>query len=100
MEIVPEFRKKEFLELIKDGLQDVSISRPKKNLSWGVPVPGDSEQIMYVWVDALANYITVLGYPDQAGWQVGGQNTRQNSDPPGDQNSCQSTGQGASQNGG
>ena len=69
MEIVPEFRKKEFLELIKDGLQDVSISRPKKNLSWGVPVPGDSEQIMYVWVDALANYITVLGYPDKAGWE-------------------------------
>lgn len=69
MEIVPAFRKKEFLELIKDGLQDVSISRPKKNLSWGVPVPGDSDQVMYVWVDALANYITVLGYPDKANWQ-------------------------------
>jgi methionyl-tRNA synthetase len=69
MQIVPEFRKKEFLELIKDGLQDVSISRPKKNLSWGVPVPGDPDQIMYVWMDALANYITVLGYPDQSGWQ-------------------------------
>lgn len=69
MKIVPEFRKKEFLELIKDGVQDVSISRPKKALSWGVPVPGDPEQIMYVWIDALANYITVIGYPDQAGWQ-------------------------------
>ncbi len=69
MQIVPEFRKKEFLELIKDGLQDVSISRPKKSLTWGVPVPGDPEQIMYVWIDALANYITVLGYPDRAGWQ-------------------------------
>ncbi|HEU4830794.1 MAG TPA: class I tRNA ligase family protein [Candidatus Saccharimonadales bacterium] len=69
MQIVPEFRKKEFLELIKDGVQDVSISRPKKNLSWGVPVPGDPDQIMYVWIDALANYITVLGYPDQEGWQ-------------------------------
>lgn len=69
MQIVPEFRKKEFLELIKDGLQDVSISRPNKNLSWGVPVPGDDEQVMYVWLDALANYITALGYPDQAGWQ-------------------------------
>ena len=69
MQIVPEFRKKEFLELIKDGLQDVSISRPKKQLSWGVSVPGDPEQIMYVWIDALANYITVLGYPDKAGWQ-------------------------------
>lgn len=69
MTIVPDFRKKEFLELIKDGLQDVSISRPKKNLSWGVPVPGDSEQIMYVWIDALANYITVLGYPDREEWK-------------------------------
>jgi len=69
MKIVPDFRRKEFLELIKDGVQDVSISRPKKNLSWGVPVPGDPEQIMYVWLDALANYITVLGYPDKAGWQ-------------------------------
>lgn len=69
MEIVPEFRAKEFLELMKDGLQDVSISRPRKNLSWGVPVPGDPDQIMYVWIDALANYITVLGYPDHDGWE-------------------------------
>jgi len=69
MKIEPEFRKKEFLELIKDGLQDVSISRPRKNLSWGVPVPGDDTQVMYVWLDALANYITVLGYPDKPGWQ-------------------------------
>lgn len=69
MKIVPDFRRKEFLELIKDGIQDVSISRPKKSLSWGVPVPGDPEQIMYVWIDALANYITVLGYPDKPGWQ-------------------------------
>ena len=69
MKIVPEFRKKEFLALMKDGLQDVSISRPKKNLSWGVPVPDDPNNIMYVWLDALANYITVLGYPDQPSWQ-------------------------------
>jgi methionyl-tRNA synthetase len=69
MKIIPEFRKKEFLELIKDGLQDVSISRPKKNLSWGVPVPNDPNQVMYVWLDALANYITVLGYPDNPVWK-------------------------------
>lgn len=69
MEIVPDFRKKEFLALMKDGLQDVSISRPRKNLSWGVPVPGDDDQVMYVWLDALANYITVLGYPDTPSWQ-------------------------------
>lgn len=65
MQIAPESRKKEFLELIKDGLTDVSISRPKKSLSWGVPVPDDPEQVMYVWIDALANYITVIGYPDR-----------------------------------
>lgn len=69
MQIVPEFRKHEFLELIKDGVKDVSISRPRKSLTWGVPVPGDPDQVMYVWLDALANYITVLGYPDQPGWQ-------------------------------
>lgn len=65
MQIFPDFRKKEFLELIKDGLADVSISRPRKSLSWGVPVPGDPDQVMYVWIDALANYITVIGYPDR-----------------------------------
>lgn len=69
MRIVPEFRKKEFLELIKDGLQDVSISRPTKSLSWGIPVPDDPTQVMYVWMDALANYITVIGYPDNETWR-------------------------------
>jgi methionyl-tRNA synthetase len=69
MQILPEFRKKEFLELMKDGLQDVSISRPKKSLSWGVPVPDDPANVMYVWMDALANYITVLGYPNNPAWQ-------------------------------
>ena len=69
LRIVPEFRKREFLELMKDGLKDVSISRPKGNLTWGIPVPNDPNQVMYVWLDALANYITVLGYPDHAEWQ-------------------------------
>ena len=69
MQIFPDFRRKEFLELIKDGLADVSVSRPKKSLSWGIPVPGDPEQVVYVWLDALANYITVLGYPDRAEWK-------------------------------
>lgn len=69
MKIVPEFRKKEFLEMIKDGVKDVSISRPKKNLTWGVEVPNDPDQIMYVWLDALSNYVTVLGYPDREDWQ-------------------------------
>ncbi|MDR3297975.1 MAG: methionine--tRNA ligase [Candidatus Nomurabacteria bacterium] len=64
MKITPAGRKKEFLNLLVD-MPDVSISRPKKQLSWGVPVPGDDTQVMYVWIDALANYITVLGYPDK-----------------------------------
>lgn len=68
-EIVPEFRKKEFLALLDSGLTDISISRPVKNLSWGIPVPGDPSQVMYVWIDALSNYITVLGYPDNPEWQ-------------------------------
>ena len=69
MQIVPESRKNEFLELIKNGLQDVSVSRPKKSLTWGIPVPNDPSQVMYVWLDALANYITVIGYPDNPEWQ-------------------------------
>ncbi|MDR0956957.1 MAG: methionine--tRNA ligase [Candidatus Nomurabacteria bacterium] len=62
--IVPAWRGKEILELIKNGAQDVSISRPKEKLTWGIPVPDDDSQVMYVWVDALSNYITALGYPD------------------------------------
>ena len=69
LRIVPEFRKNEFLELIKDGIKDVSVSRPRKNLSWGISVPGDDTQVMYVWLDALSNYITVLGYPDREEWK-------------------------------
>lgn len=68
-EIVPEFRKNEIMKLLESGLQDISISRPKKNLTWGVPVPGDDTQVMYVWIDALSNYITVLGYPDRDDWK-------------------------------
>ena len=64
MQILPEFRAKEVLKLLEDS-PDVSISRPVEHLPWGVPVPGDDSQVMYVWVDALANYITVLGYPEQ-----------------------------------
>ncbi len=64
MKILPEYRKKEILKLLEDS-PDVSISRPKSQLSWGVPVPGDENQVMYVWVDALSNYITVLGYPEK-----------------------------------
>lgn len=68
-DIVPEFRKNEILKLIEGGLTDISISRSRKNLSWGVPVPGDDTQVMYVWIDALSNYLTVLGYPDNEQWR-------------------------------
>lgn len=64
LKILPDFRAKEILKLLEDS-PDVSISRPVSQLTWGVPVPGDESQVMYVWIDALANYITVLGYPDQ-----------------------------------
>lgn len=62
--IVPDKRKNEILSLIESGLDDISISRPKAKLDWGIPVPGDTTQVMYVWFDALLNYITVLGYPE------------------------------------
>ena len=64
MLILPDFRKKEVLKLLEDS-PDVSISRPVSQLTWGVPVPDDPGQVMYVWIDALANYITVLGYPEK-----------------------------------
>lgn len=63
-QIIPATRKNEILSTIKGGLEDISISRPKKTLAWGIPVPGDSTQVMYVWFEALMNYISLLGYPD------------------------------------
>jgi len=60
--IVPEKRRNEMLSFIKSGLEDVSVSRPKSQLEWGVAVPGDSEHVMYVWFDALSNYISAIGY--------------------------------------
>lgn len=61
--IVPEFRRQEALAFVKGGLEDTSISREKKRMDWGVPVPGDDEHVMYVWFDALTNYISCLGWP-------------------------------------
>ena len=58
--IEPSFRRNEALSFIKGGLQDVSLSRP--NISWGVPVPWDPGQVIYVWWDALLNYYTALSY--------------------------------------
>jgi methionyl-tRNA synthetase len=64
LKIVPKTRRNETLALLKEGLEDISISRPKDKLEWGIPVPGDKTQVMYVWFEALMNYITVLGYPE------------------------------------
>ena len=63
LRILPEFRKREILKLIEES-PDVSVSRPVSQLQWGIPVPDGSEQTMYVWIDALSNYLTILGYPD------------------------------------
>jgi len=63
--ILPETRRNEVVSFVKQGLRDLSISRTTFN--WGVPVPGDPAHIMYVWLDALTNYITALGYPDMDG---------------------------------
>lgn len=60
--IIPQYRENETLALLEQGLEDVSFSRPKTSLAWGIPVPGDEEQTMYVWCDALTNYISGLGY--------------------------------------
>ena len=65
LKITPEGRKNEILSLIESGLEDVSFSRPRKDLSWGIPVPNDAEHTMYVWCDALANYITAIGYGEE-----------------------------------
>ena len=65
LKIIPETRKNEVLSFIKQGLDDFSISRSKERAhNWGIPVPGDSSQIIYVWFDALSNYINALGYAD------------------------------------
>ena len=63
LEIIPKTRRNEILGLIKQGLEDVSFSRPSKDLQWGISVPDDPTQKIYVWADALTNYISALGYP-------------------------------------
>jgi methionyl-tRNA synthetase len=62
--VVPDFRLKEIETFIKKGLQDFSISRLKEKLPWGVSVPGDPDHVMYVWFDALINYISTIGWPE------------------------------------
>lgn len=63
--IAPVSRRNEVLSFVKGGLQDLSVSRT--SFKWGIPVPGDEKHIMYVWLDALTNYITAAGYPEMDG---------------------------------
>lgn len=60
--IGPKSRRNEVISFVKGGLKDLSVSRT--SFKWGVPVPGDDDHIMYVWLDALTNYITAIGFPD------------------------------------
>ena len=75
--VLPEWRRQEAITFAQKGLEDFSISRVKEKMPWGIAVPGDDTQVMYVWFDALANYISTLGWPaDTEGnfekfWQEG-----------------------------
>ena len=73
--ILPEWRREEALRFVQAGLEDFSISRESARMPWGIPVPGDEAQVMYVWFDALTNYISTLGWPDggefKTYWQEG-----------------------------
>jgi methionyl-tRNA synthetase len=62
--IAPRSRRNEVVSFVRAGLRDLSISRT--SFSWGIPVPGNPRHVIYVWLDALANYITAVGYPDTA----------------------------------
>ena len=63
--VCPDFRLNEIKNFVKGGLIDFSISRLREKMPWGIPVPGDSEQVIYVWFDALVNYISTLGWPEE-----------------------------------
>ena len=65
--ITPDWRREEALKFVQAGLEDFSISRQKSRMDWGVPVPDDEDQVMYVWFDALTNYISTLGWPNEDG---------------------------------
>ncbi len=60
--ISPSFRRNEVINFVKSGLRDLSVSRT--TFKWGIPIPGNDQHIMYVWLDALTNYLSVVGYPD------------------------------------
>ncbi len=76
--VVPDFRFHEIKSFVEAGLQDFSISRLKQKMPWGVPVPGDENQVMYVWFDALVNYISTLGWPNDVANFIGFWGTQEN----------------------
>ena len=63
--IAPTSRRNEVISFVNSGLRDLSVSRT--SFKWGVPVPDDDDHVMYVWIDALANYISAIGYPNNVG---------------------------------
>lgn len=69
LQIIPEARKNEILALLREGLEDVSFSRPAEDIAWGVPVPDDPSHTMYVWCDALVNYLSAIGYGRSDEWR-------------------------------
>ena len=62
--ILPAFRRQEIINRVKEGLKDLNITRLKKNMSWGIQFPLDKDYVVYVWYEALLNYITGIGWPD------------------------------------
>lgn len=62
--IQPDFRRNEVVSFVKQGLKDLSVSRRRDRVSWGIPVPFDENHTIYVWFDALTNYLTAVSYPD------------------------------------
>ena len=64
IKIIPETRKNELLSFLKEGLEDISFSRPRGDLRWGIPTPDDPSQTIFVWCEALINYISAIGYND------------------------------------
>jgi methionyl-tRNA synthetase len=66
-QVEPTIRRNEILAVLREGLQDISISRSR--LPWGIPFPGTDDETVYVWFDALINYLSATGYPD-AGWDA------------------------------
>ncbi|MDP2932742.1 MAG: methionine--tRNA ligase [bacterium] len=63
--VQPHSRHNEIVQFVKSGLTDISVSRSTKTLSWGIPVPGDREQVIYIWFDALINYVSGIGYAEE-----------------------------------